>query len=111
MSNPIEARVARLVCVGFPGREPDADLASLIDRGVRSVILFARNAGDRKAVADTIDQVKRLSPDPVGDPILVCVDQEGGDTVRFTSGFDPSLPMRSIGLEGVEAQVPTPAPP
>ncbi len=103
MSNPLEARVARLVCVGFPGREPDGELASLIDRGVRSVILFARNAGDRSEVAKTIDQVKRLSPDPVGDPILVCVDQEGGETVRFTDGFDPPLPMRSVGLEGVQA--------
>ena len=107
MSDPLEERVARLVCVGFPGREPDADLVSLIRRGVRSVILFARNAGDRHEVAETIRRVKRLSPDPVGDPILVCVDQEGGDTIRFADGFDPPPAMRTVGLEGAWAAADT----
>jgi beta-N-acetylhexosaminidase len=45
---------------------------------------------------ETISQVKRLA----GDPILVCVDQEGGATVRFTDGFDPPPAMREVGKGG-----------
>ena len=92
-----------MLCVGFPGDAPDADLAGLVADGVRSVILFARNAGPKSEVAKTIAAVKRLSPDPVHDPIMVCVDQEGGSTVRFTEGFDPPPPMREVGGAGVDA--------
>jgi beta-N-acetylhexosaminidase len=47
-------------------------------------------------VAETIERVKALSREP----ILVCVDQEGGETVRFTDGFDPPPSMREIGKGG-----------
>ena len=91
-------RAARLVCVGFDGREPTEGLADLIDIGVRAVILFARNAGDREQVTETIRRIKSLSDDP----ILVCVDQEGGSTVRFQDGFSTPPPMREVGDEGLD---------
>ena len=103
MDQLLRTRVARLLCVGFPGDAPDADLAGLVADGVRSVILFARNAGPKSEVAKTIAAVKHLSPDPVHDSIMVCVDQEGGSTVRFTEGFDPPPPMREVGGAGVDA--------
>jgi beta-N-acetylhexosaminidase len=103
MDQSLRTRVAKMLCVGFPGHSPDADLAGLVTEGVRSVILFARNAGSRADVAKTIAAVKRLSPDPRGDPIMICVDQEGGDTVRFTENFDPPPPMRDVGGAGVDA--------
>lgn len=92
----IESDAARLVVIGFDGPTPHEGARGLVDRGVRGVILFARNAGPRTEVADTIARVKALSPEP----ILVCVDQEGGDTVRFTEGFDPPPAMREVGREG-----------
>jgi len=91
-----EHAAARLVAIGFDGAAPDDEVRRLVSRGVRSVILFARNAGPRAAVAETIGRVKRLADDP----ILVCVDQEGGDTVRFTDGFDPPPFMREVGKGG-----------
>lgn len=103
MDQSARSRVARLLCVGFPGDAPDADLAGLVADGVRSVILFSRNAGPKSQVAETIAAVKRLSPDPAGDPIMVCVDQEGGGTVRFTEGFEPPPPMRDVGAAGPDA--------
>lgn len=96
MSSEIERAAARLVTIGFDGPTPHDGVRRLVDRGVRSVILFARNAGPREQVADTIDRIKSLS----SDPILVCVDQEGGRTVRFTDGFDPPPAMREIGRDG-----------
>ena len=96
MSRTPEQSAARFVAIGFDGPSPGDGVRRLIDRGVRSVILFARNAGPRAQVAETISQVKRLA----NDPILVCVDQEGGATVRFTDGFDPPPAMREVGKGG-----------
>lgn len=94
-----ERLAARLVAIGFDGSRPTPEAAELITRGVRSVILFARNAGPRSEVAATVAAIKDL----VAEPVLVCVDQEGGATVRFTDGFKPPPTMREIGIAGVEA--------
>lgn len=94
-----ERLAARLVAIGFDGNRPTAEAGRLITRGVRSVILFARNAGPRAEVTATVSAIKKLATDSV----LVCVDQEGGATVRFTDGFDPPPSMREVGLGGAEA--------
>ena len=99
MTDSIISSAARLVCIGFPGSSPTKEVAELVEQGVRSVILFARNAGDREQVARTISEVKALARG-AEDPILVCVDQEGGKTVRFRDGFDPPPTMREIGDQG-----------
>ena len=79
-----ESRAARLVVIGFDGPTPTPEAAQLVARGVRSIILFARNAGARSAVSATAAACKALT----SEPLLVCVDQEGGNTVRLTDGFD-----------------------
>ena len=89
-------QAARLVCAGFHGLEPSEELAELVRVGVRSVILFARNAQDRDQVTTLIRDIKALS----SEPIMVCVDQEGGGTIRFEEGFDPPPSMREIGELG-----------
>ena len=94
----VDRAAARLVAIGFDGPTPTSEARALVDRGVRSVILFTRNAGPRDQVASTIAAIKALSDEP----ILVCVDQEGGRTVRFTDGFMPPPPMREVG-RGEEA--------
>ena len=95
----VDRAAARLVAIGFDGPTPTSEARALVDRGVRSVILFTRNAGPRDQVASTIAAIKALSDEP----ILVCVDQEGGRTVRFTDGFMPPPPMREVGAGGEEA--------
>ena len=44
---------ARLLLVGFPGREVDRDLAGLVDAGVLGAILFGRNVGTAVETAPT----------------------------------------------------------
>ena len=91
-----KSRAARLVCVGFHGHDPSSELVELVELGVRVVILFERNVGDRGHVAGLVAAIKDLSKDP----ILVCVDQEGGNTSRLKDGFSPPPAMREIGEEG-----------
>ena len=91
-----KSRAARLVCVGFHGHEPSNELIQLVGMGVRVVILFERNVGDRDHVARLVHDIKSLSDEP----ILICVDQEGGNTSRLKNGFSPPPTMREIGNEG-----------
>ncbi len=93
LTSELQLAAASFLCVGFHGKSVSTELEELIRRGVRSVILFERNAGHREDVAALIRDVKSLS----SDQIMVCVDQEGGDTVRLHDGFNPPPSMRSIG--------------
>ena len=90
---------ARLVAVGFEGNRSTPELRELLELGVRSVILFARNAGTPSAVKRMTDEIRAASPGRV----LFCIDQEGGETVRLTDGFAAPPPMREIGAIGKDA--------
>ena len=91
-----ERLAARLVVIGFDGASPTAAARLLVKRGVRGIILFARNAGPRAAVSSTVAACKAMAP--AGEPLLVCVDQEGGNTARLSraDGFDPPPSMREV---------------
>lgn len=97
MASPRDA--ARLVAVGFEGTRPTPELHGLLDLGVRSVILFARNAGTPSEVAEMIRGIRAVVPER----ILFCIDQEGGATVRLTDGFATPPAMREIGEIGADA--------
>lgn len=90
---------ARLVAVGFDGTGITPELRGLIDLGVRSVILFARNAGTPAEVATMVAEIRTATPEP----LLFCIDQEGGRTVRLTDGFATPPEMREIGGIGPHA--------
>ncbi|MFO7181214.1 MAG: beta-N-acetylhexosaminidase [Pseudomonadota bacterium] len=96
MPSALEARAARLFCVGFRGLAPSPELAELTRRGVRSVVLFARNVGEPRDVAELTRAIKRLAPEP----IAIAVDQEGGNVRRLRRGFTQIPCMRAVGRTG-----------
>ncbi|HLV67211.1 MAG TPA: beta-N-acetylhexosaminidase [Polyangiaceae bacterium] len=96
MPSALEARAARLFCVGFHGLEPSPELAELTKRGVRSVVLFARNVGEPREVAELTRRLKALT----SEPLAVAVDQEGGNVRRLRRGFSEIPSMRAIGRTG-----------
>ena len=88
---------AKLVCVGFAGPFVTTDLRELIERGVRNVILFARNFVDRAQLTELCREIKSLAPPHPGERLLICVDHEGGRVQRFLTGFTHIPAMREIG--------------
>lgn len=92
---------ARLLCVGWHGVEPSPELRSLLRAGVGMVILFARNAARPEVVRSTIDTIRSEGRAD----LILCVDQEGGETVRLTDGFTTPPPMRAIGALAHEASI------
>lgn len=99
MTPDVDRAAAGLVGVGFAGPAVDDELARLLARGVRVVILFARNAGTPSEVRALCRAVREAAPHPV----TICVDQEGGSVQRLTDGFTAQPSARAAAAEGVEA--------
>ena len=94
MARDLETQAARLFTVGFFGKTGSSDLAKLVARGVGGVIFFARNVGQPAEVAEATSAIKRLA----GRPLLLSLDQEGGQVARLRRGFTEIPPMRAVGL-------------
>lgn len=96
--SPGELAGQRLIA-GWDGAEPPAGLRRLIrSGGVAGVILFDDNIGSRKATQRTIDRLQRIRPRAVDAPLLVTVDQEGGQVERVPG--PPSASAAEMGDRG-----------
>jgi beta-N-acetylhexosaminidase len=96
MTSELETQAARLFTVGFHGKSVSDDLARLLGRGVGGVIFFSRNVGSPSEVLDATRAIKRLA----GRPLVISIDQEGGQVARLRRGFSELPPMRSVGATG-----------
>ncbi len=96
----LDRDAASLLCVGFHGTTPSAEVLELVRRGVSGVILFSRNLESAEQVAELTAALKRAA----GRPLLVAIDQEGGRVARLRApqGFTELPPMRAIGASGDE---------
>jgi beta-N-acetylhexosaminidase len=93
MTQDLETQAARLFSVGFHGKAPTRELEALIARGVAGVIFFSRNVGLPAEVAELTRTVKRLAERP----LILSLDQEGGQVARLRQGFTEIPPMRAVG--------------
>ena len=99
MALDLETQAARLFTVGFQGKTRSSELEKLIARGVGGVIFFARNVGHAAEVAELASGIKRLA----GRPLILALDQEGGQVARLRQGFTEIPPMRAVGARGSAA--------
>jgi beta-N-acetylhexosaminidase len=65
------------------------------------VILFARNFDNKDQLKQLIQQINAVKDDP----LVICVDQEGGRVQRFKNGFTKIPPMELLGKCGIEIQL------
>lgn len=78
----VEEKVGQLLFLGFGGTEMDETIAAFLDdKKPGGVALFGRNIKTLKQTLQLIRDVR--SHDPVGIPMFVSVDQEGGNVVRL----------------------------
>jgi beta-N-acetylhexosaminidase len=88
--------VARLGAKG-----PDQGLIQRVRQGrVGGVIVFSRDANQVKAEIATLQQAARAGDSP---PLLVMIDQEGGDVKRVPQG-PPNITPAQLGQSGDEGQ-------
>ena len=92
--NDLEQAAARMICIGFDGKQLPNEARELLRRGVSSVILFARNYESPQQLAELCREIKACGGDR---PIMICVDHEGGRVQRFPPPFTAIPPMRDVG--------------
>jgi beta-N-acetylhexosaminidase len=89
----LERLAARMIAVGFDGLTIPDPLDALLRRGIGGVVLFARNVQHPRQVAELNADLKRRAINPV----MLCVDHEGGRVRRLRAGFSPIPSMRELG--------------
>jgi beta-N-acetylhexosaminidase len=88
------------VITGFSGHHPPPALRRMIEGGqVSGVILFDGNVSGRRSVRRLTAELQAIPrPESVPEPLLVCVDQEGGLVKRLPG--PPSRSASEIGARG-----------
>lgn len=93
----LDAAVAKMFCIGFPGLEAPRETWALFDRGVSGAILFSRNFESAAQMAALCGALKERA----GRPLLTSIDQEGGRVRRLRGAPFSDLPaMRAVGAAG-----------
>lgn len=96
MTTELERQAASLFTVGFYGKSITDDLKGLLARGVGGVIYFARNVGTPAEVLELNREIKATA----ARPLVLAIDQEGGQVARLRQGFTDIPPMRAVGATG-----------
>ena len=97
--NQLERMAGNVIVCGFGGTEaPPTVLRWLSEDAVAGLILFKRNINDLDQAAELIAScIEETDP---ANPILVCVDQEGGRVARFGEPVLRLPPMRALAAAG-----------
>ncbi len=97
---PTDKLLGQRIMVGFPGTSAPGWLTGAVRAGhVGSVILFSPNISSRtqlKALTSSLQRAARAGGNP---PLLIAVDQEGGQVKRLPAG-PPSLSPPQIARTG-----------
>lgn len=78
-SDDLESLAASVMMTGFPGTSVDEETRAMIERGVRSFILFARNVTSGEGVRALCEEIRHLA----GVDALIGIDHEGGRVNRL----------------------------
>ncbi|MCU0515169.1 MAG: beta-N-acetylhexosaminidase [Anaerolineae bacterium] len=96
----LEEKIGQLLLAGFDGLEPPDYILEWLAQGrIGGVILFARNVQSPAQVARLVWRCHQAARSP----ILVSIDQEGGEVARLRDGFteSPGAMALSAARDGV----------
>lgn len=87
----LEEKVGQLIIVGFQTKQPDSLITSMIrDYHVGGVILYDRNMDSPNQVTHLTSDLQRLALENTHQiPLIVSIDQEGGQIVRMRDHVSP----------------------
>ncbi|CAH0256712.1 Beta-hexosaminidase [Peribacillus sp. Bi96] len=95
----LEEKIGQLMVVGFKGTEKSNEITELIEqKHMGGVIYFDRNMKSPKQVAklsNSLQQTANQSSHSL--PLMVAVDQEGGDIIRMRERVSPLPAQKDMG--------------
>lgn len=97
----LEEKVGQMVMAGFPGKLPEAEVRTLIEKWhLGGVILFSRNLSDPFQTAYLVNELQKMAASSgAGIPLFVAADQEGGYVTRLP-GATPFPGNMGLGAAG-----------
>ncbi|OGL60122.1 MAG: hypothetical protein A3J27_05690 [Candidatus Tectomicrobia bacterium RIFCSPLOWO2_12_FULL_69_37] len=97
-----EDRAGQHLMGGFPGTAPPLTLLERIGAGrLGGVILFKRNIESAAQLLELTDALQRAAArSPLGHPLLIAIDEEGGRVSRLSADFTLLPPARNLGRIG-----------
>jgi len=99
----LQEDIGSVLVVSWRGPGVSPELRSLLDNGrVGGVLLFTPNFGDPAGLKALSDSLQALASSECADhPILVMLDQEGGQVARVQADFTPSSEL-AVGAGGAD---------
>ncbi|MBM7703989.1 beta-N-acetylhexosaminidase [Metabacillus iocasae] len=103
----LEEKIGQMVMVGFHGTEMSPEIKELVTKkSIGGVILFSRNMQTPKQVATLTNSLQdQAATSNHGIPLMVAVDQEGGDIVRMKDKVAPLPAQQELGKHATAEEV------
>lgn len=99
-------KVGQLVVGGFGGKEITQEVRSLIQEyHAGGVILFSRSIGTLEQLSVLTSQLQELAVAGGGSPLLIAIDQEGGNHIHVRDGMTLTPGNMALGAAGDEEGV------
>ncbi|MGG4265672.1 beta-N-acetylhexosaminidase [Peribacillus simplex] len=95
----LEEKIGQLMMVGFKGTEKNSEITELIEqKHIGGVIYFDRNMKSPEQVAKLSNSLQQIADQSLHSlPLMVAVDQEGGDTIRMKERVSPLPAQKDLG--------------
>ncbi|MEN1967845.1 beta-N-acetylhexosaminidase [Lentibacillus sp. N15] len=103
----LEEKVGQMMVVGFPSTEVDANAKKMIeDYHVGGIILFDRNMETPEQVTALNADLQDLALQSTNKvPLIISVDQEGGEIVRMRDQVTPIPSQQKLGAAGDKEEI------
>ncbi|WHY56313.1 beta-N-acetylhexosaminidase [Peribacillus simplex] len=95
----LEEKIGQLMMVGFKGTEKGKEITELIEqKHIGGVIYFDRNMKSPKQVARLSNSLQQTADQSTHSlPLMVAIDQEGGDIIRMKERVSPIPSQQDLG--------------
>jgi beta-N-acetylhexosaminidase len=95
----LEEKIGQLMMVGFKGTEKSDEITELIEqKHIGGVIYFDRNMKSPKKVARLSNSLQQTADQSTHSlPLMVAIDQEGGDIMRMKERVSPLPAQQDLG--------------
>ena len=99
----LEEKIGQLIIVGFQSSEVDDHITKMIeDYHVGGIILYDRNMKNPEQVTSLTNELQELAAKNANQPVplMISVDQEGGNIVRMKEHVSPIPSQQELGKRG-----------
>lgn len=102
LSMTLEEKIGQLVVIGFPSKQIDEHVREMVEEyNVGGIIYYDRNMETPKQVAKLTNDLQNLALETDNQiPLIISIDQEGGQIVRMKNQISDIPSQQELGKSG-----------